>query len=168
MTDYSNDRYAQLAATAFGYAGLSRGRYRELCAAIRISSDIDFTDWQPCWGDLSAEQQITLLDNLKHAFPSVRDGAAFLSFIRHMMVVVRGEAARRAARNADTSHPSATSFHPHSDDTVSCTAAGEDPQTDPQTIAKKPEGRRDEMSFHATPNCSLDWFVLRRCTTLRS
>jgi hypothetical protein len=126
MTDYSNDRYARLAATAFGYAGLSRGRYRELCAAIRFSSGIDFTDWQPCWRDLSAEQQITLLDNLTNAFPSVRDGAAFLSFIRHMMVVVRGEEARRAARNGDTSHPSHTCFHPHSDDTVASTTAGEE------------------------------------------
>jgi hypothetical protein len=129
MTDYSNDRYARLAATAFGYDGLSRGIYRELCAAIRFSSGIDFTEWQPCWGDLSTAQQITLLDNLKNAFPSVRDGAAFLSFIRHMMVVVKGEAARRAARNADTSHQITPSVHPHPDHTVSSTAADEDPHT---------------------------------------
>jgi hypothetical protein len=146
MNDYSQDRYARLAATAFGYDGLSRNSYRDLCAAIRYSSGIDFSDWQPSWRDLTVEQQITLLDNLKHSFPGVRDGVAFLAFLRHMMVVVKGEAARRQARNSDASETSAPGVLTHPESSIASTPDG-DP---PHTMATSSSEERGATRSHVT------------------
>jgi hypothetical protein len=121
MKDYSQDRYAGLAVTAFGNDGLS-----------------------------NVEQQLTLFDNLKHAIPGIRDGAAFLAFLPHMMVVVKGAAGRRQARNGDASETSAPGVLTHPNTAIASTPDGDPPHT--MAICSSEE--RGVMRSHVTDTSS--------------
>jgi hypothetical protein len=81
---------------SLGYQGLTNSEYRALCADLRIKSGLDFVVRRATWNDLSAMERTNVLDNLRSAYPGVRDPVAMIRVFRHMMSTYKAELRRTA------------------------------------------------------------------------
>jgi hypothetical protein len=81
---------------SLGYQGLTNSEYRALCADLRIKSGLDFVVRRATWNELSAKERTNALDNLRSAYPGVRDPIAFIRVFPHRMSTYKAELRRTA------------------------------------------------------------------------